>query len=140
MQIIIPLISGLIFGAGLLISGMADPEKVLAFLTINQNWNPSLIFVMGSALAVTIPGFYWLRRRNTPLVSGAFVNASGNVDRQLAIGSVIFGIGWGLAGYCPGPALVNAGLGVDVAAIFVLFMIAGSKFADVISSSLQTKT
>ncbi len=139
MQLLIPLMSGLIFGAGLLISGMADPGKVLGFLTINRSWNASLIFVMGSALAVTIPGFFWLRRRNKPLISGAFVTASGKVDLQLAIGSIIFGIGWGLAGYCPGPALVNAGLGVGVAAIFVFFMVTGSKFADVISSRLQTK-
>ena len=137
MQFIIPLVSGLIFGAGLLISGMADPEKVLGFLTINQNWNPSLAFVMGSALAVTIPGFHWLRRRNKPFVSGSFVQASGKIDRRLAIGSVIFGVGWGLAGYCPGPALVNAGLGAGVAVIFVLCMIAGSKFADAISSRLR---
>lgn len=137
MQLIISLISGLIFGAGLLISGMADPEKVLGFLTISQKWNPSLAFVMGSALVVTVPGFYWLRRRKKPFISGAFVNSSGTVNRQLAIGSSIFGVGWGLAGYCPGPALVNAGLGVGVAVIFVIFMIVGSKIADVISSRLR---
>lgn len=137
MQLIISLISGLIFGAGLLISGMADPEKVLGFLTLNQNWNPSLMFVMSSALAVTVPGFYWAHGRKQPIIAGTFVKASGKADRQLAIGSAIFGVGWGLAGYCPGPALVNAGLGVGGAIAFVLFMILGSKIANVISSHLQ---
>lgn len=125
MNIIISLLSGFLFGAGLLLSGMADPAKVLGFLTINQHWDPTLMFVMASALAVTVPGFYWLRRRQKPLISGEFINASGTIDRKLIAGAAIFGAGWGLAGYCPGPAIVNAGLGSSSGIILVVFMLVG---------------
>jgi uncharacterized membrane protein YedE/YeeE len=133
MNKLISLISGLLFGAGLLFSGMADPAKVLGFLTINQHWNPALMFVMASALAVTVPGFAWLRQKKKPLLSGEFVNVASKIDRQLVVGAAIFGAGWGLGGYCPGPAIVNAGLGLGAAMIFVTFMILGALIADAIS-------
>ena len=129
MNIIISLLSGLLFGAGLLISGMANPAKVLGFLTINQHWDPSLMFVMASALAVTAPGFFWLRRKQKPLISGEFIKASGTIDRKLIAGAAIFGAGWGLAGYCPGPAIVSAGLGLPSGIILVVFMVIGSLIA-----------
>ena len=137
MNKVIPLISGFLFGVGLLVSGMADPAKVLGFLTINHHWNPSLIFVMASALAVTVPGFAWLRHKKKPMLSGEFVNVASKIDRKLVVGAALFGAGWGLGGYCPGPAVVNAGLGLGTAMIFVAFMILGAVIADAISADRQ---
>lgn len=111
-HLLVSAVTGLLFGAGLVISGMADPAKVLAFLTLNRNWDPSLAIVMASALAVAVPGFAWLRRRAKSFLGGPFAEpARGHVDRKLVLGATLFGLGWGLSGYCPGPALVSAGLG-----------------------------
>jgi uncharacterized membrane protein YedE/YeeE len=102
-------ISGALFGAGLVISGMTDPEVVLAFLTLNQHWNPALIAVMGSAVIVASVGFAFARRRGRPVFTETFSEpASSDIDVRLLAGAAIFGIGWGLSGYCPGPALVGA--------------------------------
>ncbi len=121
------LLAGLLFGAGLLISGMADPQRVLAFLRWGAGWDPSLAFVMGGALAVTLPGFALLRRRGRPLFAERFAGpASGAVDRRLLSGALVFGLGWGWAGYCPGPALVGVGLGHWTAGLFVLAMLMGA--------------
>ncbi len=121
------LLAGLLFGAGLVISGMADPEKVLAFLTLDRRWNPSLAVVMASALAVTLPGYAWLRRRQAPLLGGRFEQpAQRAIDGRLLGGALLFGLGWGLAGYCPGPAIVSAGLGQSGALLFLPAMIAGA--------------
>lgn len=115
-------VGGLLFGGGLAISGMCNPDKVLNFLDITGAWDPTLAVVMGAALAVTVPAFSWLRRRGT----GVF-EAPEKVDRPLVVGSALFGIGWGIAGICPGPALANlAGWGQG-ALIFVLAMVAGSQ-------------
>lgn len=119
-------IVGLIFGSGLVISGMASPEKVLAFLRLGPGWDPSLAFVMGGALAITLPGFAWLRRRREPLFAASFVMPATNpIDRRLVIGATLFGLGWGLAGYCPGPAIVSAALLQGAAFIFVPSMLLG---------------
>lgn len=124
---LIAVLSGLLFGAGLVVSGMADPAKVLAFLTLDAHWNPALAVVMASGLVVTIPGFAWLRRRQRPLLAPTFAQPSGTaVDWRLLTGAVLFGLGWGLSGYCPGPALVSAGLGQSVAFLFVPAMLAGA--------------
>lgn len=114
-----PFFSGLVFGVGLVISGMTNPSKVQGFLDIGGAWDPSLALVMGGAVCVTLPVFQWVIRRepdhrvNTP------------VDGKLLVGSALFGIGWGVSGYCPGPALVVAGSGGATALIYVVAMAVG---------------
>ena len=117
--------SGLVFGLGLIISGMANPAKVLGFLDLAGAWDPSLAFVMGGAVLVTAAGFALWRRRAS--LSGEPLRwpTATRVDVRLAVGSLAFGAGWGLAGFCPGPALVAASAGVSEALIFVAAMVAG---------------
>ena len=126
MVALIAFTSGLVFGLGLIISGMANPAKVLGFLDLAGAWDPSLAFVMGGAVLVTAAGFAFLRRRRVSL-SGEPLRwpAATQVDLRLAVGSLAFGAGWGLAGFCPGPALVAAAAGVPEALIFVAAMAAG---------------
>ena len=127
---ILALVAGLIFGAGLVLSGMADPTKVLAFLDLGAiatgGWDPSLAFVMGGALAVTLPGFAFARHRASPIVGDGFQWPQAKaIDKKLILGSVIFGIGWGLAGICPGPALTLLALDGSAALIFFTAMLGG---------------
>jgi hypothetical protein len=119
-------VCGLIFGVGLMVSGMADPQKVLGFLDIFGAWDPSLAVVMAAALAVTSLGYAFARRRTRPLFAESnFWPADGVVDRNLVAGAALFGVGWGLTGLCPGPAIENlATLSPQVLA-FVAAMIAG---------------
>lgn len=118
--------SGLIFGIGLLVSGMSNPEKVLGFLDIAGLWDPSLAFVMGGAIVVGLFGFAFARRRTLSFLGYHMkLPASDRVDKRLVIGSLLFGAGWGLAGFCPGPGLVALGAGEAKAAVFVISMIAG---------------
>jgi uncharacterized membrane protein YedE/YeeE len=124
------LVAGLLFGAGLVISGMANPENVLGFLTLDAHWNPSLALVMGGALAVTVPGFAWVHRRRRLIDGTPFVPvAHAAIDWRLLAGAALFGLGWGLSGYCPGPAIVSAGLGHTDALLLLLSMIAGTGLA-----------
>lgn len=123
------LVSGLLFGAGLVISGMADPANVLGFLRLGPGWNPSLALVMGGALAITLPGFALLRRRGRPLLAERLADPGGRVDRPLLLGALLFGAGWGLAGFCPGPAIVAAGLLQGAALVFVPAMLLGGWLA-----------
>ena len=120
------LLSGLLFGVGLMISGMANPAKVLGFLDLAGKWDPSLAFVMGGALAVGVVAF-WLARRRTKSLLGLpmQIPASSAVSPRLIVGSALFGIGWGLAGFCPGPALVALGAGFPKAWVFVAAMLGG---------------
>jgi hypothetical protein len=117
---------GLIFGLGLLISGMTEPDKVLGFLDFFGAWDATLALVMAGAVAVGSAGFALARRRKAPLLASAFAWPSrSEIDAPLLVGSVLFGIGWGLAGICPGPALVNLeGLSPPIIA-FVAAMVAG---------------
>lgn len=126
MAIVIALVAGLLFGAGLIVSGMANPAKVLGFLDLFGQWDPSLAFVMSGAIAVGVIAFFVARRRGrswlgTPI---QLPSATG-VTARLVLGSAVFGIGWGLAGFCPGPALVALGAGVPKAVGFVAAMLAG---------------
>lgn len=118
--------AGLIFGLGLLISGLADPARVLGFLDLAGLWNPTLAFVMGGAVLATSIGYALLRRRTASL-SGEPMRwpQASRLDGRLAGGSLTFGVGWGLAGFCPGPALVAAAAGIGEAAVFTVAMIAG---------------
>ena len=120
------LIAGLIFGLGLVISGMANPAKVLNFLDITGSWDPSLAFVMGGAIAVTLPGFAFLRRRNAPLLAPKFQWPTRNdIDGRLLTGAGTFGLGWGLSGFCPGPAFTALSLAAPGTLVFVPCMLVG---------------
>jgi uncharacterized protein len=117
---------GLVFGFGLLISGMLEPPKVLGFLDVLGRWDPTLAFVMAGALAVSGAGYALARRFPTPTFADRQQWPTGtNIDRRLVIGSVLFGAGWGLAGLCPGPALENLATLSPKVVAFVLAMIAG---------------
>ena len=117
---------GLVFGLGLLLSGMTDPGKVIGFLDLAGPWDPSLAFVMGGAVMVAAVGFAFARRRTVALLGDAMqVPDRRDIDRPLVVGSLVFGVGWGLSGFCPGPALVAAGAGHGEALLFVAAMLAG---------------
>lgn len=117
---------GLLFGVGLLLSGMTDPAKVIAFLDLFGAWDPSLALVMGGAIAVGFVGFAVAQKRTTTLLGGAMqLPTRRDIDRRLVIGALVFGTGWGLAGFCPGPALVSVGAGQVQAVVFVVAMLAG---------------
>jgi uncharacterized membrane protein YedE/YeeE len=119
-------LAGLLFGIGLLLSGMTDPGKVIGFLDLSGAWDPSLALVMGGAVLVGIGAFALAKRRRTAWLGDPMrLPSSGTIDRRLIGGSLLFGIGWGLAGFCPGPALVSLGSGQIKAAVFVLAMLAG---------------
>lgn len=120
------LCAGLLFGAGLIISGMADPAKVIGFLNLAGPWDPSLAFVMGGALAVTIPAFALAQRRPATLLGESWpVADKTRIDGRLILGSVLFGLGWALAGICPGPALVGLGAGYSPALVFAFGLVPG---------------
>ena len=120
------LASGILFGAGLALSGLVQPEKIIGFLDVTGAFDPSLALVMAAALAVLVPAQALARRRNAPLVAGQFALLPRlRVDRRLVAGSVLFGLGWGLSGFCPGPAIAAAGAGVRDALWFLPAMAAG---------------
>ncbi|MGG2048438.1 YeeE/YedE family protein [Burkholderia gladioli] len=128
MLILNAFVAGLIFATGLIISGMANPAKVLGFLDIAGNWDPSLAFVMGGAIAVGSIGFAMARRFERSLFNAPIsLPSATRIDRRLLAGSTVFGMGWGLAGFCPGPALVSAGGGQFEAMLFVIAMLVGMK-------------
>ena len=128
---IVALLAGLLFGAGLALGGMTDPGKVIAFLDIAGNWDPSLAFVMGSALLITFPVFWWVRRSQRPLLAERFqLPTRSDIDQPLLIGAALFGIGWGIAGLCPGPAIANLSAGSPQVLLFVATMVAGMWLRD----------
>ena len=126
MQRVIEFVLGLTFGLGLLISGMTDPSKVQGFLDLAGLWDPSLALVMGGGVMVGLLGFALAKRKSLSL-SGVPFHWPGatQIDRPLVLGSLMFGLGWGLAGFCPGPALIAMASGNDKAVVFVLSMMAG---------------
>ena len=125
MFIVMAFISGLIMSLGLIISGMVNPQKVIGFLDIFGNFDPTLVFVMAGALIVTSIGFCWIGCSKPLLCENFDLPKKNQIDSPLIAGAIIFGIGWGLAGFCPGPAIVGMGFGIFKVAIFVSFMVAG---------------
>lgn len=126
MQVVMAFVTGLIFGLGLILSGMTDPSKVIGFLDITGNWDPSLAFVMGGAILVGSIAFHFAKGR-TKAISGDAMRlpTATQIDRPLVLGGLAFGAGWGLSGYCPGPALASLAQGGAKPVIFVAAMLAG---------------
>jgi uncharacterized protein len=134
MTVVSSLFAGLLFGLGLAISGLINPAKVLNFLDVAGTWDPSLIFTMGAAVLVTMIGFRLVLRRGTPLFDSTFhLPTASDLDARLVGGSALFGVGWGLVGYCPGPALAALSAGSSSTLIFIVAMLAGMMVARSIS-------
>ncbi|TMH11851.1 MAG: YeeE/YedE family protein [Betaproteobacteria bacterium] len=126
MTIFTSLIAGLVFGLGLIVSGMANPAKILGFLDVAGAWDPSLLFVMGGAVAVASVAFAIARKRTVSLLGAEMkLPTARQIDRRLVGGSLLFGIGWGIAGFCPGPSLVALGMAEPKALVFVAAMLVG---------------
>jgi uncharacterized membrane protein YedE/YeeE len=121
------LLLGGLFGVGLTVSQMVNPAKVIGFLDVTGNWDPSLAFVMGGALLITVPAFALLGRRSAPVLAPRFVMPTkSDLDMRLIGGATLFGVGWGMTGFCPGPALASLGLGEVATYPFVVAMLAGT--------------
>lgn len=126
MGLIAALLAGVIFGLGIVLAGMANPAKILNFFDVAGTWDPSLAFVMGGALAVTFLGYRLVLRRPAPMCDSQFhLPKAREIDRPLVLGSMLFGIGWGIAGFCPGGAIPALGMGQPKALIFVVTMLLG---------------
>ena len=126
MAFLTALFAGFLFGCGLLLSGMYDPQRVLAFLDVAGHWNPALAFTMGGAILVAAPAFWYLRRRGlTVLGEAAALPGRSKIDAPLIAGSAVFGIGWGLSGICPGPSLLLLTGGSVQSIVFVTALILG---------------
>jgi uncharacterized protein len=122
---------GMLFAVGLGISGMTQPGKVIGFLDLAGNWDPALAFVMGSAVVVTFVGYRWVLARPAPLLFTRFdIPSRRDIDLQLVTGATLFGVGWGMAGFCPGPALVALAGGSREVIVFVVAMFAGFLIKD----------
>lgn len=131
---------GLLFGLGLILSGMTDPRKVLGFLDLAGDWDPSLALVMGGAIAVGVLAFALAKRRGSSLLgSPLHLPTNTRLDRRLILGSLAFGIGWGMAGLCPGPAMVSMAAGQGKALLFVLAMLAGMRLFDFLERQTQRR-
>ncbi|MCD1127011.1 YeeE/YedE family protein [Jinshanibacter sp. LJY008] len=133
MKLFFAFLSGLIFGLGIIVSGMVNPVKVLSFLDITRYWDPSLALVMGSAIVVGVLAFGYMKRRKQSVLGVSIQWPDSQIiDKRLIGGSALFGIGWGIAGICPGPGLVLLGAGVGKGLIFTAAMIAGMLIFDVL--------
>lgn len=120
------LAAGALFGLGLGVSGMTRPEKVLGFLDVTGKWDPTLLFVMGGAVAVHFWAYRWIRGSAAPRLAERYLVPAGSpIDVRLCLGALLFGVGWGLGGYCPGPAIVSLATGSLSALVFVAAMFAG---------------
>lgn len=133
MQIFMALLAGLIFGIGLIVSGMANPAKVIGFLDLTGSWDPSLAFVMGGAICVGLVAFGVAAKRSKTLLGEPLrLPQAKHIDRRLVFGGLAFGVGWGLAGYCPGPALVSLIIGNGKTITFVAAMVLGMAIFEVL--------
>lgn len=134
------LVSGLLFGLGLILSGMANPAKVLGFLDLAGLWDPSLALVMGGAIAIGSIAFAIAKKRHLSYLGLSMqIPTNRAIDKRLALGSVVFGIGWGLAGICPGPAIVLLGAGSIKGAVFVSSMLMGMGIYQLLDSCGKSK-
>ena len=141
MQVVAAFLAGLVFGLGLIISGMADPAKVLGFLDLAGAWDPSLMLVMTGAIAISIFAFAVARQRTVSYLGLSMkLPTARQIDRRLIGGSLLFGVGWGIAGFCPGPGLVALGMGQLNALVFIVAMLGGMTLFEFIErSSIQSR-
>jgi len=139
-RLVVALISGLLFGLGLTVSGMVNPAKVLGFLDFAGDWDPSLAFVMGSAIPVAALGYAVAKLRGAPVCGADFINpAKTGIDTRLWLGASLFGVGWGLGGYCPGPALASLSFGGTQVLVFVASMLTGMALFQWLSPRLGSR-
>jgi hypothetical protein len=140
VQIVFAFAAGLVFGIGLIVSGMSDPAKVLGFLDLAGEWDPSLAFVMGGAVLVGLAAFRIAGKRQRTLLGGALhLPTATRIDRRLVLGGLTFGVGWGLAGYCPGPALASLASGRSEPLIFSAAMLAGMAIFELLERLQATR-
>jgi len=140
MNALFSFFAGVVFGVGLIVSGMSDPSKVLGFLDLAGKWDPSLALVMAGAIAVGVGAYALVKRRTTSWLGlPMLIPTATHIDRRLVVGSVLFGVGWGLAGICPGPALVLVGAGFAKGWIFVAAMLAGMALFEVLERLVPGK-
>ena len=133
MQLLMALFAGLVFGLGLIVSGMTDPSKVTGFLDLAGAWDPSLALVMGGAVGVGLVAFRFARKRSQALLGGPMqLPSARQIDRRLVLGGLTFGVGWGLAGFCPGPALASLAIGGSKPLIFTAAMLVGMVIFEVL--------
>ena len=133
MQLLMALLAGLVFALGLIVSGMTDPSKVTGFLDLAGAWDPSLALVMGGAIGVGLIAFRLARSRSKALLGGPMqLPTARQIDRRLVLGGLTFGVGWGLAGYCPGPVLASLATGGSKPLIFTLAMLVGMGIFEVL--------
>ena len=133
MQLLMALFAGLVFGLGLIVSGMTDPSKVIGFLDLAGAWDPSLALVMGGAIGVGLVAFRFARTRSQALLGGPMqLPSARQIDRRLVLGGLTFGVGWGLAGFCPGPALASLAIGGSKPLIFTAAMLVGMVIFEVL--------
>ncbi|MNJ95814.1 hypothetical protein D3C87_135270 [compost metagenome] len=138
MQILMALVAGLVFGIGLIISGMANPAKVIGFLDLGGKWDPSLAFVMGGAIFVGLFAFRIAAKRSKTLLGDTLrLPQAKHIDRRLVLGGLAFGVGWGLAGYCPGPALASLVIGHSKTIIFVTAMVLGMAIFELLETYMR---
>jgi uncharacterized membrane protein YedE/YeeE len=139
-RLVVALLSGWLFALGLALSGMTRPSKVLGFLDVSGHWDPSLAFVMAGAVAVYAAAYQASRRMRTPLLAEAFAAPPpARVDGKLVFGAALFGVGWGVCGYCPGPALASLGAGIAQSVYFIAAMIAGIWLAGSVDAAWQRR-
>ena len=132
VQVVMAFMAGLVFGLGLILSGMTAPSKVLGFLDLAGNWDPSLAFVMGGAVLVSGMAFHFAKSRTKALLGEVMrVPTVAHIDRRLVLGGLVFGVGWGLSGYCPGPALASLAQGGSKPLTFVAAMLVGMAIYEV---------
>lgn len=140
MNIFFAFVAGLVFGLGLIVAGMANPSKVLGFLDLAGAWDPSLAFAMGGAIAVGLIAFTFAKRRSSSFLGFPIqLPSAKHLDRRLIVGSALFGIGWGLAGICPGPSFVLLGAGVAKGVVFVIAMLAGMACFEIFERNIARK-